>query len=296
MTNNKFKGEYLSHTSDLNTLRNDNVYVKSNVVNLTELTGMPSRKGLERAIISEGTIVNVVSDTYGHLPNEDFFAEMERALINADLNYATRSINRDNRSFRVDHILNDERYVVKVKGDGKDILRPMITGINSYDGSNKTTGYLGFFRKVCSNGLHVAQTKVGFAIYHRGDVARVVMPEIRQLVKTFMDNEFYQLSRKFEVMAETPITNLEGWVKLTADHFKLFTFEKSEKNPAPSLNAQIVIDTVRKEANQLGTQPNVWLGYNAINALLNGKLKKTFTQQAELDNKIFAEILTVPTN
>ena len=49
--------------------RQDNVLVTSEVVPLEKLTGMPSRRGLENAIICENQIVNVVSNSYGHLPN-----------------------------------------------------------------------------------------------------------------------------------------------------------------------------------------------------------------------------------
>ncbi|RYE53368.1 MAG: hypothetical protein EOP48_14550, partial [Sphingobacteriales bacterium] len=78
-------------------LQNDNVFVCSELVSLAEITGKPTRKGLEKAIISEGTIVNVVSNSYGHLPNERFFYEVEHKLIDAGIEYKTRSINRDNR-------------------------------------------------------------------------------------------------------------------------------------------------------------------------------------------------------
>lgn len=56
-------------------LQDDNVFVNNYVVNLQDVTGMPTRKGLERAIICEDQIVNVVSKSYGHLPNDKFFYE-----------------------------------------------------------------------------------------------------------------------------------------------------------------------------------------------------------------------------
>lgn len=272
-------------------LQNDNVFVSSQVISLSELTGHPTRKGLENVVMSEGAIVNVVSDSYGHLPNEKFFIEVERKLIDADVNYVTRSINRDNRSFAVDYILNDDRYIVKVK-NSNDELRPMLRFVNSYDGSCKTSGNFGFFRKVCSNGLHVAETKVGFSVKHRGAIVEIVLPEIKTLVTKFMENEFYSLSRKFEVLAEKRIADVQGWVRATAEHFKLFQFECSEKNPSPSLNARTVIESIYRESGLLAESPNMWIGYNAFNELLHGKLKKTFTQQAELDSKLFEYVLS----
>jgi hypothetical protein len=275
-----------------NQLRNDDVYVKNEVVSLSDLTQRTVRRGLEQAILSEGRVVNVVSKSYGHLPNQKFFPEVEVKLIDAGMNYLTRSINRDNRSFAVDFILSDENWIVKVK-NSQDRIRPMLRFTNSYDGSCKTAGHFGFFREVCSNGLHVAESRIGFSVKHRGNIAEVVIPEISELISVFMDNEFFSIHQKFEVLAEKPINDLTDFVKVTADHFKLFKFECSDKNPDPSLNARMVMDTIGTESNFLGSEPNFWHGYNAFNSILHGKLKKTFEAQKNLDQRIFDFLVEV---
>lgn len=280
------KTEKIENQNFKGTLRNDDVYVKSEVKSLSSLTGISSRKGLENVIISDGQIVNVVSDSYGHLPNEKFFPELEVKLIDANINYVTRSINRDNRSFAVDYILSDENYVVKVKS-GNDRIKPMLRLTNSYDGSNRTSGHFGFFREVCQNGLHVAESKIGFRVKHRGNIAQVVIPEMKALVAMFIDNEFYSLHKKFEVLAEKPIKDLSDFVKVTATSLNLFQYAASEKNQSPSLNARTVIETIEREAYALKEQPNYWLGYNAFNEILHGKFKKTFEAQKNMDEKIF---------
>lgn len=272
-------------------LQNDNVFVKQQLVSLSSLTGLGARRGLERVIVSENQVVNVVSCSYGHLPNENFFYEVERKLIDAGIEYVTRSINRDNRSFAVDYILSDDKWIVKVY-NGIDRLRPMLRFTNSYDGTCKTSGHFGFFREVCTNGLHTAHSQVGFSVKHRGAIVQVVIPEINELVLKFMNNEFYSIHRKFEVLSEKPIKDLRKFVKVTADFFRLFQFECSEKNAQPSRNARLVIEGIEKEAWLLNTKPNYWLGYNAFNALLHGKLKKTFEAQAHLDAKVFEHLLT----
>lgn len=184
-----------------NELQNDNVFVKQQIVSLSSLTGLRSRRGLEKAIVSEGRVVNVVSKYYGHLPNEKFFYEVEAKLIEAGIDYITRSINRDNRSFAVDYILSDDNWIVKVK-NGNDRLRPMLRFTNSYDGSCKTSGYFGFFREVCSNGLHTVESQIGFGVKHRGDIVEVVIPEIKAMIERFLNNEFYSIHKRFEVLAE----------------------------------------------------------------------------------------------
>lgn len=271
-------------------LQQDDVFVSNEIVPLADITGKSVRKGLEIAVISAGQIVNVVSDGYGHLPNEKFFIEAERKLIDADFVYDTRSINRDNRSFAVDYILNDSKFHINVK-NGLDKIRPMLRFTNCYDGSCKTAGYFGFFRQVCSNGLEVCDLQVGFSLKKRGNIVELVLPEMDKLITKFMDNEFYSLHRKFEVLAESPIDNIEEFVQITTEELELFKFACSEKNPEPSLNARTVIETIERESKQLQVRPNLWLGYNAFNGLLHGKLKKTFTEQKKLDGQLFEYIL-----
>ena len=273
----------------MNNLQNDEIFVSNSIVNLDTLTGMPARKGLEQAVISNGKIVNVVSKSYGHLPNEKFFGEVENQLKLANVKYLTRSINRNDSSFAVDYILNDDSFIINTSQ--KDSIMPMLRFVNSYDGTNKTSGHFGFFRKVCANGLHIAQSNIGFGLKHRGEIVEVVLPEISQLIQKFFANEYYTLSRKFEVMNSKEITDLKGFVKLTAEKTNLFKFEASEKNPEPSLNARLIIEGIEKESDILGIKPNLWLGYNAFNELLHDKLKKTFEQQKTIDSKIFDTVL-----
>lgn len=82
-------------------LQNDNIFVKNALLPINQVTSIPTRSGLDKVIISENQIVNIVSKSYGHLPNEEFFYKVEEMLINSDINYITRSINRENRSFAI---------------------------------------------------------------------------------------------------------------------------------------------------------------------------------------------------
>jgi hypothetical protein len=271
------------------TMQNDNVFVNSEIRNFSELVNMPVRKGYEPVVISEGEIVNVVSNAYGHLPNEQFFLVVEEKLINACVEYDTRSINRFNRSFAVDYILNDERYNIVV-ANGKDIIKPMLRFVNSYDGSSKTSGHFGYFRQVCTNGLHVAETKMSFSVKHKGSICEFVLPEIETLVNEFMSNEYYTLKPKAEFLSGTIISDVQKFVKDVCKETEIFKFEKSDKNPDASLNATTVIDSILSEANYLSVEPNMWLGYNAFNEILHGKFQKSFEVQKNLDSKVFESI------
>jgi len=271
-------------------LQNDNVFVKNAILPISQITNYPSRRGLDKVILSENQIVNFVSNSYGHLPNEEFFIKVEEMLVLSDIKYITRSINRENRSFAVDYILNDDRYCVTVK-NGNDKIRPMLRFTNSYDGSCKTSGTFGFFREVCSNGLHTAQTNIGFSLRHKGNIQALVLPAIYNTINSFIENEFYEIRKKFEVLADFKIVNHSEIVKRIAEETKLFKFECSDKNPLPSLNARTVIETIEREQRHFKEDINLWHVYNAFNELLHDKLKKNFDQQEKIDKKIFNAVL-----
>lgn len=61
-------------------------------------------------------------------------------------------------------------------------------------------------------------------------------------------------------------------------------------NSEPSKKLREVLEILNYEALLLNEEPNLWLGYNAFNAVLHNTLKKTFTQQERLDKILFDEI------
>lgn len=278
-----FKGNWAAD------LRNDNVYTNVDRVAMVEITGKQSRQGLDYAILSNDKIVNVVSKRYALLKNEDFFLKVEERFIQEDIQVATKSINRGDGSFAVDYILNDESFIIKAK-NAKDILRPMLRAVNSYDGSAKTSMQWGFFRQICTNGLHIADTKTGFSVRHIGDMAEAVIPRIDEMIELFISNEYYELQRKFEWLTQRPISDVQQFVNQVLEDTKLFRFDVSDKNPEPSKRSQRVMEIIHNEAQLLGEQPNMWLGYNAFNEVLANDLKKTFDQERSLDQRLFNTI------
>ena len=272
----------------LNNLQQDNIFVPSAMMPLQELTGIPSRRGLENAIISNGKIVNVVSNSYGHIPNDLFFNKAEQLIMDSDLKYHKRTVNRDDRSFVMDIIIEDtDQFSIK---DEKDTILPMLRFKNSYDGSEKTAGHFGFYRKVCSNGLHVSETKLEFSIRHSKNSTHLVMPKMNQLFETFLDNEFYSIVNKFDQMKTIEIMDTEAFVKDILERTKLFRYECSDTNDGPSKKSREVIEVLNHEAIELNERPNLWLGYNAFNAVLHNTLKKPFSAQEKLDKVLFNKI------
>ena len=268
-------------------LRQDDVYPELQIIEGEEFTNKFGRTktGWDKAIYSNNTLVNIVGRNYSVLSNQNYFGEIEKQLKEKDINTMIRAVNRDNRAFCVDHILADDRYAVIVK-NGKDEIRPMMSYTTSYDGSTKTQGHFGFFRKVCGNGLHVATSEIGFSLKRRGDLDYIVIGEVEKLIEKFMDNEFYEIKKKFEVLAETPLKDVSGYVKMVCDKTGIFQFEKSEENKEPSKMAETVIQLIKREAKQLDVEPNAWLGYNGFNSVIHD-MKKTFNAQFGWDSKLF---------
>ena len=255
---------------------------------LNELTGMPVRKGLEQAVVSNGKIVNIVSHRYGHIPNQLFFKKAEQLLVDADLIYSRKSINRSDRSFSVDFVLTDSTQFSV--GQGEDVILPMLRFTNAYDGSERTAGHFGFYRKICSNGLHVAQTEIGFSIKHHKNAVQLIMPELQGLFRRFLDNEFYSISGRFHQIMTVELLDTKDFVREVLERTQLFRYECSDTNDAPSKKARAVLEILDAEALQLGSTPNLWLGYNAFNAVLHRNLKKGFTKQQLLDRQLFETV------
>tara|TARA_A100000171_G_scaffold20501_1_gene18887 strand:- start:453 stop:1295 length:843 start_codon:yes stop_codon:yes gene_type:complete len=274
----------------LQNLQQDNIFVPSEMKSLKSLTPVESLKGFENAIISNGKIVNVVSNSYCHVPNQLFFKKAEAMLVEAQLDYYTRTVNKNDRSFIAEFIIiNKNRFTVK---NENDLMLPMLRFKNSYDGSEKTSGHFGYYREVCSNGLHVSEVQVEFSIKHdrNYNYSEVVMPRLNDLFNKFLENEFYRISNKFKKMKDFKIIDTKEFVKAILEKTKLFRYESSNKNDDPSKLSREVIGVLNYEALLLDEVPNLWLGYNAFNSTIHETLKKGFGQQERLDKMLFDEV------
>lgn len=268
--------------------RQDNVFVDAKLESLELLTGHKCISSKKQVVISEGEIVNVVSDNYGFLPNEMFFTQIEEKLINSDIEFQVSAINNKNRSFKVDYILNDD-YATSI-GSENDKIVPLMSFVNSYDGSNKTSGTFGLYRQVCSNGLMVADTEVGFSYKHTGNQLKIVMPEIDKLIETFTKTEYFELQNKFKVMANKKISNVEAFVQRVCKSTKLFNFETTGKEPEITAKAKEVMSIISREMSTLSVEPNMWLGYNAFNEIIHAGNVANFGKTNDKDSKVFDTI------
>ncbi|WP_075344102.1 DUF932 domain-containing protein [Tenacibaculum agarivorans] len=272
----------------LEKLKKDEVFVTCEVLNFKGLTEFQTRRGYDNVIVSNRKIVNVVSNSYGHITNEMLFKKAEEMLIDAQIKYQKQTINRADRSFITDFIIDDTSQFT-VKND-KDVILPMLRFKNSYDGSEKTSGHFGFYRKVCSNGLHISDAKIEFSIRRTKNNTMLLMPKMKELFQKFLDNEFYKITHKFDKMKSIKLIDTKEFVRQVLEETKLFKYECSDKNSDPSKKSRRVLEILDNESILLNEKPNLWLGYNAFNAVLHNDLKKSFTKQKQLDKELFEEI------
>lgn len=258
------------------------------------ISDYPSIAGLENVVLSNGKVVNVVSDNYGFITNQDFFGGFERILEAEHIGFKAKYKNVNDCQFVADYLLEGTQKVGKNYKGNPDLIQPKIRLQNSYDGKIIMAGYFGFFRQVCENGLHVMKDELAFKLRRTSKNMEIVFPNMTEMLESYKSNEMIDIHRKFEVLAECTVkaNDLEEIVKGIAESVKLFKFEKSDKNPEPSLQSQTVLNTIGRETDLLGIKPNAWIVYNAFNEWIysderNGKNEG---MRKELDVKLFAHI------
>ena len=279
--------------------QNDNVYVKVENKSTSELLGgMEVGNNISRSIISNNKLVQTCSPQYHIVDNKDFFGRMEHQLIEEGIGYKMRTHNLGDAKFYVDYILDDEsKRVVLHKNDLKgvdDTIVPMIRLTNSYDGKLKTAGHLGFFRKVCHNGMHITQTELQFSVKHTKNKVELFMPNIDEILRKFVENESFSIIDKIEQMKHRLIDErrIMNWVTELAQEEKLFTPTQGLKSGEIKVlpMAQLVEDIVIRDANVTSTEPNAFLLYSAFNEVIHGKIQKSFRDQKSMDGRVFEGI------
>lgn len=272
-------------------LKADNVFPKNRMLSLSELTKLNVRDNAH-AIVVESDLVQIVKKGYGHLPNEKFFMEVERVLMEAGLKYSTSYINRDNTNFAVDYILTGDADGLIIK-NGKDIVFPTLRAANSYDGGN-TSCRFGFFRPMNSVTLFPVQFKIGFGLNHYANIVEDVVKEINNLASQFGDPDYKLTKEKFNTLADKSIMNVAEFVKEMAKSLSLFQFHESGSD-APSEQAAEAIRQINGEAELMGVKPNYWIAYNIISSIIHGD-GTTFKQQRNNDSKAFDLIYQLATS
>jgi hypothetical protein len=244
---------------------------------------------MENVILSNGKIVNIVSDSYGFINNEDLFKGFENILNIEGINFEVQYKNVNDCQFIGDYFLEGEQKVGS-NYKGSDIIKPKIRLQNSYDGKLLLSGYFGFFRQVCSNGLHTHKNELAFKIKRTQNNLLATPDKLVQMLDEYRNNTMIEIKSIFDELSKVELTDLNKAVRELSEKVDILTF--ANKKDIPTEKAVAVIDTIRRESNELKTKPNAWLLYNAFNELLyNDELNfKNEGMRKDLDMKLFAEV------
>lgn len=265
-----------------------NIFPSSAKLKMSQISDYEGFGKCSHVILSNGKIVQSCSENYGHLLNENFFKSFEEKMRSEGINFTPDYRNVNDSYFVADYTLEGEITIATKK----DIIQPKIRLINSYDGSCKTQGYLGYFRKVCENGLHAFKYDIELNLKHTEGNIKLVLPSINTMLEKYQATEGINIIKRFEVLAESPVVNIRDFVIDVTIKSGIFKFEKSDKNPEPSINSEFVLNTIARESNLLNFAPNKWLVYNAFNEWLynENRNQKHDTIRRELDINVFETI------
>lgn len=263
----------------------DHLFLPVEKVKVEEIMpGYEHPSGISHAIITkkpDGTprVLQYCSNLYHLVSNEEiippFIQEMEK-LWKIDVDSRVRHFSQ----FFVDLVLSD--FDIKVMP--LDTIFPRVRISNSYDGRIKFNYSIGFYRKVCGNGLSIP---IGF----EKKIKKLHTPSLSELTNfgaiTQMAQEFVNnaddISESFYELKSSRIRNPELRIE-----------EIIEETKFPVTAAEDVLESLQNDMAIFGiTEVNDWLIYNAFNYQLNHnvELKTGEKKREEIDSEILTFLL-----
>ena len=246
------------------------------VVAKTELFGkeFSFAKGREQAVFlpEKKKVVNDCSKEYVLTTNEDLFLPVYEQLISryGEGGLDVQLENMDDRRFFV-------RFLIKnlcFEAQGGDTVVLSVNVQNSYDGSMKKRFSLGYFRKICRNGLFAFSQIIQEEKKH----SSFVMPNMKRLFDSLEMMEERQ--RVFAGLTERVLSPAELAALVVDVKEKVPRFPKKFLHEVPI--------RLYKEAEKLSLEPNAFLAYNGFNYVLN---HGDMLLQPEMREKVDGQVL-----
>jgi hypothetical protein len=225
----------------------------------------------------EKIIVGLCSKKFGIIPCSDLFPVLEKEIIKNEYKFTKHYIHQDYCKFYVEYIFENPLEF----GLNKEIIKPSIKIVHSYNGSLKYTINFGFWRKICNNGLYGFSSTFSINYKHTMDNVEKIINESLEKLNKFFDKieeikiEYLKLEQK------QIIGSFEDRVRLIAD-----------KTGFPKKSILPVIERIKVES--IGGQVNDWIIYSAFNYILNNADFKIYEEnKIKLDIKIYNQIVKV---
>jgi hypothetical protein len=238
--------------------------------------------GLSHAVLvstaAGDRIVNYCSEDYFLVKNEEILPPLItelRKFYKVDMKYRVYNHAR----FYIDLIIKDKELSM---GSMDKIYGKIIT-VNSYDGSKRYHFEMGFWRKVCANGLMGFTGWDSVSHLHTPGITSITdFSAVMAMTAKFLEEADEHFER-FRELASQPVRNPLLRIDEILD----------ETDFPPSL-AEDVVSRLEEERKILGTgQVTDWLIYNAFNYQLNHAedYKAKEEKKAKIDSQVFQYLL-----
>jgi hypothetical protein len=221
-------------------------------------------------------ILSFYGNGYQVVENKDFMLPIIQEIGDTfgydQLTFKASSI--DDKQFFLDVIVDTMNYEVTKD----DTVSPMISFVNSYDGSLKKSVKLSYYRKICSNGMKGYSEAYTLSQRHKKGVIQSI--NHKRLISDLQDSKD-KLDR-FKSMSERRLLpyELDLLIDKISDRSAAIGFPKKELK-----NVQGIIEAEQKILGQL--ELTKWLAYNAFNNILNHtKNKITPADLPKVDSNI----------
>lgn len=222
----------------------------------------------------EKIIVGLCSKKFGIIPCSNLFPVLETEMNKNQYFFEKKYLHQNYCRFYVEYIFNNEMEF----GLNREIIKPSIKIIHSYNGSLKYTINFGFWRKVCSNGLYGFNFVFSLGFKHTMDNIEKIINESMEKLDIFFD-KIEEIKFHYSALEKRKIIKYEDRVRLIADKTKF-----------PRKSILPVIERIKVES--IGGEVNDWIIYNSFNYVLNNSDFKIYEEEKiKLDIKIFNQIV-----
>jgi hypothetical protein len=255
------------------------------LVNTEEAFGMKANNDVSKAVIAnikgENKILNVCSEKYCLVPNNEIFLPIEMALTEKGIKYEAKYNMVDNSKFYADYIIKEES--MKISDGFNDTVYPKISVTHSYNGLLKYKISVGYFRMVCSNGLviPIKDYENNFAkMGKHTEKLNNTLHEFFMVFERFL-NDTTTIGKEFQKLNDKVVFNISDRLNSVA-----------EKTAYPVRLVDVANEIINKELTKYETPKTDLLIYNGMNeALMTADISMHPEFRTKIDSEVFQHIL-----
>jgi len=236
--------------------------------------------GIDHAIVAKGKILHTCSKDYGLVTNETLIRAFTQHLGNQKIETKVTGSNHRDSKFAIEIAMMSRSYNFGSKKH-PDQVHPTITLYNSYNGTQKYSFTVRFWRQICSNGMGRFESQA-LSLLHTPQVTDgAAVSKAMVLLTQFMDTYEDELEPLLDLQ-DSPVRDIEARIDAVAEAVGF-----------PPILTEYAKERAVAELNQYHLEPSDWLVYNALNYQMNHNAGALVGHKAaRLDNKVMQYLLT----